>query len=296
MTIAHEFAYHRPASLDEAAAILGRYGGKASLLAGGTDLVAWLRDEQAAPEALVDLKGIAGLDRIAVEDGALVLGPLVTFADLIRSDVANASLPLLVEAARTVGSTAIRNRATVAGNICSGVPCCDAGPPLLVLEAVVRVRGAGGERRIGIGEWFRAPRETALGEDGIVTGIEIPPTPAPHGGCYAKLGRYEGEDLAQASVAVLALPGRKFRVAFGAVAPTPVRGRRIEALLGGAEPDAELLDQATALLPQEIAPITDIRADREYRSHMVGVMLRRGVAAAVSRMATGEPAYGTRVI
>ena len=296
MAIAHEFAYHRPDTLDEALAVLDRYGGGAAVLAGGTDLVSWLRDEQVDPDALVDLKGIPGLDRIATAADALLLGPLVTFNDLIHSEIVNDRLPLLVETARVVASTAIRNRATVAGNICSGVPCCDAGPVLQVLEAFVLVRGRGGDRRIPVGDWFRAPRETALGAGEIVPGIEIPLPAGAHGGCYVKLGRYEGEDLAQASVAVLALPGREFRVAFGAVAPTPVRGRRIEDLLKGKEPEGEILEAAVGLLPAEISPITDIRATEAYRLHMVGVMLKRGVATAVSRLERGEPAYGTRVI
>lgn len=296
MAIAHEFEYFKPGTLDEALAILGRFGGKASLLAGGTDLVAWLRDEQVAPAALVDLKGIAGLDRIEVAGDALLLGPLVTFNDLIRSDFVNDRLPLFAETAHVVASTAIRNRATVVGNICSGVPCCDAGPSLLVHEAVVLARGRNGDRRIPIDDWFRAPRATALGADEIVTGIEIPLPTGAHGGCYVKLGRYKGEDLAQASVAILALPGREFRIAFGAVAPTPVRGARIEKLLNGKDPDGEILEAAVGLLPAEISPITDIRAAKEYRLHMVGVMLRRGIETAVSRMERGTPAYGTRVI
>ena len=205
-------------------------------------------------------------------------------------------MPLLCETARVVASTAIRNRATVTGNICSAVPSCDAGPVFLVLDAVIRVCGKNGDRTIPIGEWFRAPRETALGADEIVTGIEIPLPSGTHGGCYVKLGRYKGEDLAQASVAVVALPGRELRVAFGAVAPTPVRGARIENMLNGKEPDGRLLDEAIALLPQEISPITDIRAEKEYRIHMAGVMLKRGVETAVSRMEHGEPAYGTGVI
>lgn len=296
MAIAHEFDYHKPGTLEEALEILGRYGGNASLLAGGTDIVALLRDELVEPEALIDLKGIDRLDTIAVEGKTLRLGPLVTFSDLILSDVVNDRLPLLVETARVVASTAIRNRATVVGNICSAVPSCDAGPVLLVLEAVVRVRGMNGDRTVPISDWFRAPRRATLDANEIVTGIEIPLPSGTHGGCYVKLGRYEGEDLAQASVAVLALPENEFRIAFGAVAPTPVRGARIEKLLNGKEPDGEILEEAVRLLPEEISPITDIRAEKEYRIHMTGVMLKRGVQTAVSRMERGEPAYGTRVI
>ena len=141
MTIAHRFDYVRLDGLAEALEILAERGDGARLLAGGTDLVAWLRDGAVHPEVLVDVKHLAGLTGIGVEDGSLRIGALVTFTDLIGSDLVAEHAPALAEASLTVASTGIRNRATLVGNICSAVPSCDGGPPLLVHEAVVHATG-----------------------------------------------------------------------------------------------------------------------------------------------------------
>ncbi|MCB2224129.1 MAG: xanthine dehydrogenase family protein subunit M [Actinobacteria bacterium] len=294
MTIAHDFAYLRPATVPDALAMLADHRG-AMVLAGGTDVVPWLRDDAITPETVVDIKDIAGFDAIDVADGVLRIGPLVTFSDLIASPVAAEHVPALVEASHTVASVGVRNRATVVGNICSAVPSCDAGPPLLVYEAAVEVAGPGGERSIPVLEWFLGPRTQALAEGELVTGITIP-LPGAHGGCYAKLSRYRGEDLAQVGVAVLALPGNDYRVAFGAVGPVPFRAPAIEERLAGGGPgdaDPAALD---ALVDEAISPIDDVRASKEYRTHMSRVMLRRSLAAAAARLDGGGPPYGEQVI
>ncbi len=296
MAIAHPFDYVRPGTLDEVVSILGERGDDARLLAGGTDLIGWIADDQACPGLVVDLKGIAGLDVLVVEGGLLRLGALATFTDILHSDIVRARLPLLWEAARKVASRAIRNRATLVGNICSGVPCCDSGPVLLACDAAVILHGPGGEEKMAVHDWFVGPKETARKSDQLVTAVEIPLPPESHGGCFVKLGRYRGEDLAQASVAVLALPGRKYRVAFGAVAPTPVRGRSIEAYLDGNPITPDTIAGALGLVEKEIRPITDIRASREYRMQMVRVMLKRGLQAASERLAGAGPEYGTDLI
>ena len=294
MTIAHEFAYLQPGSLAEALAMLGD-NRDAWVLAGGTDLVPWLRDDAVFPEVVVDIKRIEGLAGIAVEDGVLRIGALATFSDLLRSDIIAAGAPLLAEAAGTVASVGIRNRATLIGNICSAVPSCDGGPALLVYEASVVLAGPDGERTVAIDEWFRAPRRSAIRAGEIATGLRIP-LPGEHGGCYVKLSRYRGEDLAQAGVAVVARPGHGYRVAFGAVGPTPFRAPAIEAHLDGHPIGDEVLGGLDDLVDAAISPITDVRATREYRAHMCRVMLRRGLAAAVARLEGGGPPYGESVI
>ena len=296
MPIAHEFEYLKPGSVEEAVRLLDEGGPGARVLAGGTDVVSELRDGLIAPDLLVDIKGIAGLDAISFEDDVLAIGALATFTDIIESPAVRHHFPVLWEAAGTVGSVGIRNRATMAGNICSAVPCCDAGPPLLVYEATVRLTGPDGARSIPITEWFLGPRETALGPAGIVTSIAVPRPADGHGGAYVKLGRYRGGDLAQASAAVLALPANRYRVAFGAVAPTPVRASRIESAIEGREPADALIEEARVLVPMETSPITDVRASEAYRAHMLPIMLERGIRAAVERLGGVGPAYGTRLV
>jgi carbon-monoxide dehydrogenase medium subunit len=282
MTIAAEFEYIKPSTLGRAIKALAQHP-EAQVLAGGTDLVSWISEDLVAPDALIDIKGIKNLDRIRFSKGILSLGCLVTFADLLNSDRIRKKAPLLCEMAGRVASTGIRNRATVVGNICSAVPCTDAGASLLVYDAVVHVTGPDGPRDIPLSEWFVGPRKTSRQRGEIATGVSFAVPASPSGGCWMKLGRYRGEDLAQASVAVLALPDNQYRVSFGSVAPRPIRGTRIEELLNGQPLSDDLLQQATDLVPETISPITDIRASREYRMEMVKVMLRRGLETAVTR-------------
>lgn len=296
MPIAHEFDYRRPTTLDQAVDLLASGNGEARVLAGGTDLVAWLRDEMVAPDLVVDIKAIDGLDRIAVEKGAVSIGALVTFTDLLESEAISAHLPLIADMAATVGSTGIRNRATLVGNICAAVPSCDAGPVLLAYEATVQVAGPKGTRRVPMDQWFRGPRETALEQGEVATGVAVCVPEGGHGGAYPRLSRYRGEDLAQASMAVVVTPGPCYRVAFGAVAATPVRARRIEALLEGNDLSPDLIAAAVALVSDETSPITDVRAGQAYRLRMSEVMLQRGLKAAVERLDDRGPPYGTRLM
>jgi CO/xanthine dehydrogenase FAD-binding subunit len=293
MTIAIDLSYTAPASLEEALEALAAGNGRVALLAGGTDLVPWMRDGLAAPELVIDLKRIPGLDRVEVVDDTLHVGCLATFTDLLHAPVVRERVPVLAEMAGMVASVGVRNRATMVGNICAAVPCCDAGPVLLALGAEVHVAGPGDGRLIPIDDWFAGPRETTIQPGEIVTHVTLPlPDPA-HGAAYARLSRTRGEDLAQASVAVLVEPGHRYRVAFGAVAPTPVRAARIEDRLDGNPLGPEVLEDAVALVPEEVQPITDVRATERYRLRMCEVMLRRALTAATGRAAGDGPAYGT---
>jgi xanthine dehydrogenase FAD-binding subunit len=296
MTIALELTYVAPTSLDDALGALADGDGRAVPLAGGTDLVPWLRDDAAHPERLVDLKRVPGLDALEVLDGTLHVGCLVTFTDLLTSAVVRERLPVLAEMAGMVASVGIRNRATLVGNLCSAVPSGDAGPVLLVLGAEVFLAGREGSRTVPIVTWFAGPRRSAIRAGELVTHVTIPlPDPA-HGAAFARLTRYRGEDLAQASVAVLTAPGGRTRVAFGAVAPTPRRARRIEAELRGRRIDDDAIEDAVASVAREVAPITDLRATERYRLRMCEVMLRRTLVAAAARAAGSGPGYGTRLM
>ncbi len=292
--IAHEFAYERPTTLEEATRVLTEHSGSVRLLAGGTDLVAWLRDDAVAPDLVVDIKAIPGLDTIALDGDELHVGSLVTFTDLIESEVVAAHAPLLIEMAETVASPGIRNRATMVGNICSAVPSCDAGPVLMAYDTTVHLIGPGGARSVSIDDWFIGLRETACSDDEVVTHLTL--ALRPHGGVYVKLMRYGGEDLAQAAVGIVEYPGHEYRVAFGAVAPTPIRAHRIEEVLRGKPLGEEVIADAVALVRDEISPITDMRATAEYRARMCEVMLERGLAASHERLEGAGPAYGTRLI
>jgi CO/xanthine dehydrogenase FAD-binding subunit len=296
MAIAHQFEYVKPGTLREGIKTLARYGNRAQVLAGGTDLIGLISDDKLLPEIVVDIKGIPGLDKIEFKNGVLTIGALVTFSDLRDSPVIAKKFPVIREMTGWLASVGIRNRATMVGNLCSAVPCCDSGPILQVYDASMLVAGPNGKRKVPLNEWFVGPRKTVLRRGEIATGVAVPLPKKKHAACFVKLRRYEGEDLAQASVTVLALAGNSYRVSFGAVAPRPVRGEKIEALLEGRELTDELIRQAVKLLPEEIVPITDIRSTKEYRLHMTGVMLERGLRAAVGRLNGNGPEYGTSLI
>jgi carbon-monoxide dehydrogenase medium subunit len=295
VAITHQFDYARPKSLREALALLARHPNSA-ILAGGTDLIDMIKSNAAQPDIVVDIKGIPSFRKIRIENNKLHIGAGVTFSDLIESRIIHQKFPVIVELAKTVASVGIRNRATVVGNICSAVPCMDSGPLLLAYDASVQTVGPRGKRRIPVEEWFVAPRKTGLRKREIVTEVILPLPRKKHAGCWVKLGRYAGQDLAQVSVLILALADGTFRISYGAVAPVPIRARKIERLLNGQNIVPSLIEKASQLIEEEIKPITDIRASKEYRMHMAKVMLERGLKAALSRLNSSGPAYGTSVI
>ncbi len=286
MPILYDFEYFKPMLVSEAINLLLAHS-NAAILAGGTDLILNLKQGIATPEVVIDIKGIDELKEIDLDGSHLRIGALVTFNDLIESDIVKDKFPLIAEVSKTVGSMGIRNRATMVGNICSAVPCMDSGPLLCVYDADILVSGSAGERKIPVSEWFLGNRETSIQEGEIVTGITIPFPDKKHAGCYVRLGRYAGEDLAQVSVDLLALSDDTYRIAFGAVAPIPVRAKKIENLLNGKKLDDVLIEKAKEIVSQEIAPITDIRASKEYRMHTAKVMFERGIKTAVDRLNGG---------
>lgn len=293
MAITQELAYSKPTTIEEAIGLLRERPG-ASLLAGGTDLVAWMRDGLVEPETIVDLKGIDSLHGVDRTADGLRIGALATFSDLEYAPPVREGWPVVSEMAAMVASVGIRNRATLVGNICSAVPSCDGGPVLLALEADVHVLGPEGARTIAIDRWFTGPHRTDLRDGEVVTHLFVPA--AEHGAAFARLTRYRGEDLAQASVAVAALRDGSFRVAFGAVAPTPMRAHPIEELLDGRSVDEGLVERAADLVPEAISPITDLRATARYRTRMCQVMLVRALRAAADRREGGGPPMGTRLM
>jgi CO/xanthine dehydrogenase FAD-binding subunit len=295
MPITHDFEYFKPKTISETLKLLAKHK-KAQILSGGTDIVNEIKEGIAKPEALIDIKGLAALKKIEFKNNKLTIGALVTFSEIIESPIIKKRFPVFVEVSKTVGSVGIRNRATMVGNVCSAVPCMDSGPLLSVYDTSVIIQNPKGKKRIAISDWFRGPRITALKPGEFVTAIEIPLPKKKHAGCYAKLGRYSGEDLAQASVLVVAYVGGGFRVAFGSVGPVPIRAKRIEILLNSNKIDDQVIAQAQMLIPETISPITDIRATKEYRMHMCQVMFERAVHTSVSRLNGDGPEYGTSVV
>ncbi len=290
------FEYFKPSTIKEAVELKSKYGEAARFLLGGTDLVIAMDGGALNPDVVIDLKGIEELKVLEEKDGKLHIGANVPFVKLINSELVKDKFPSLWEASRLVASVSVRNRATVVGNICNAVPSAESSSPLMIRDAVVVTYGNEGRREIPISEFFVGPRKTSLKTDEVVTAVEVKIPETKFAECYVKLGRYEGEDLAQVGVSTYVDEEKNYRISFAAVGPVPVRAKEAEEFLKGKELTEEVLDKAKELALKAISPISDIRASKEYRYHMAGVMLTRALKASVSRLNNGTPKYGAKLI
>lgn len=275
-----EFEYLKPDSIKKTISILSQFGEKAQILNGGTDLIVEMRDKIIQPEYLVDIKAIPQLNRITYykQDG-LNIGATVTLNEISNSKVVQTHYPILVKACKTVGSYQVRNRATLAGNICNASPAADTAPPLLVLEAKVNIIGPTGEKIVPINKFFTGVKKNILKKGEIVTSITIPPIKGKWVGVYLKQGRKKEVDLATVGVAVVCIRD-EVRIALGAVAPVPVRAFKTEELLRGKTIDESLLEKAGKSALTEVSPISDIRSSQEYREEIIKVLVRRAILQA----------------
>jgi len=284
--ILKNFEYLAPATVEEALALLGREGTK--VLGGGTDLLIHMRAGVASPKYLVDLSRL-GLSYIRREAGVIKIGATTTVAELLASGVVQPDLTCLVEAAEEFAAVQTRNMATVGGNLCSAVPSADLPPPMLVLDAQVKVTGRNGDRTLALEQFFTGPKTTILTAGEILTEIQVTIPPPSTGTSFLKLGRRQVLTLAIVNVAALVSlseDGRtveNVRIALGAVAPTPLRARQAESILEGQELSETLIEEAASIAATEIAPISDLRATAEYRRDVSRVLVRRALLEAWRR-------------
>jgi len=272
------FDYLRPKSLKEALQLKKTISG-AKFISGGTDLLVQIKNRELQPPTLISLRSIPELATIEINGGARI-GALATISDIIQHHELGHSYPVLVEAAKRLGSVQIRNVATIGGNLCNCSPSADMALPLLVLEAKVRLQTAKASREIPLEEFFKGPGESCLSSDEILTDIILDHPQQNTKAMFLKKGRVK-MDLAIASVAVLLEMEeercRKARIAAGSVAPVPLRLYKVEALLEGTTISKKLLVEAQQLAMDSLSPITDIRATEEYRQQIVGVYVKRGL-------------------
>lgn len=272
-----KFEYFKPQSLEEAYELLVEYGDKAHILNGGTDLIVRMREGLVQPEVVVDIKGIEGLEEISYkEEDGLTIGACTTLNDLSSNPIVQEKFILLGQAAHTVGSLQVRNRATMVGNICNASPLADTATPLLALDAMVIIHGKEGLREVSIHDFFVWVRETCLKHGEIVTGVRVPIFKKVVFADYQKLSRRKEVDLSTVCASIVKIDG-EYKIALGAVAPTPIRLRATEAYLRHKELEDEIIEEAQEIAMSEVSPITDIRASKEYRLEMVKVLVGRGL-------------------
>ncbi len=280
------FDYVRATTADEVVRLLQEHGEDARLLMGGTDLFVRMRDGVIRPQVVVDVKHLPGIrDVVYDEQAGLTVGAAVTMNEVARHPDIVAHYPLLAEAANSVASYQLRNRATLGGNLCNASPAADTGPATLVLEGRIVLYGPDGEREVPATEFFLGPGKTARGPAEIVTAIRYPVPPAGAAGKYLKLGRNKVGDLSIVGVAVFGFPdetapsGYRFRIGLASVAPVPLRATAAEEVLANEPPGEETFTKAAEEAMKQASPIDDVRASAAYRKAMVRSLTLRGLRA-----------------
>jgi len=264
-----EFEYHAPESLAEAVGLLEEYGEDAQILAGGTDLIPHMKQRKVEPKHIVNIKRIPGLACIEETPDGFKIGALAKLRTVELSPQIKEKIPLLSDAAQSIGSVQIRNMGTIGGNICNASPSADMATPLLALDATVHIYGRDGARACSIAEFFQGEGGGNLGRGEFITGFTVPYPPMGAGSAFEKVG-WTTFDIATVNVAaVVTLKGGKVdhcSIVLGACSPTPVRGVLAEAALIGKEPSAEALEEAVGFIAACVEPRERWRrAPPEYR-------------------------------
>jgi aerobic carbon-monoxide dehydrogenase medium subunit len=311
------FDYFKPKTFEEALNLLAKYGEKAKLIAGGTDVIVMIKQKAMAPDVLVSLQGIPGLDQMKY-NGSLSIGPMVTHRAIEKSEVIRKNFSALADAVDYLGSVQIRNVATIGGNVCTAAPSADTATPLLVLGTQVKIKNLKEERTLPIEQFFKGPGESALKTGELVKELSIP-KPLPNtGSAYYKLQRRLALDLPILGVSVLlSLDKNKVtcsdllctaspissilhkmeedeiickdvRIALGVAAPTPMRALKAEALLKGKKLSDELLEEAANTASQEAQPRDTLRGEAWYRKDMVRVLVKRMAMKSIERVVQPE--------
>ncbi len=289
----HPFEYARPTSLAEAVALLAEHGSAARVLAGGTDLLIRLRDGSATPSIVVDVKRVPELaPGIRAGDGGwLVIAATTTMTEIAAHPVIRRHVAALAEAAAVVGSVQVRNRATLAGNLCNASPAADTAPALLIHGAIIVAAGPGGARRIPLDAFFVRSGVTTLARGELVTAIELPARHVRLASAHQRRTRRRGHDLASVTLACGVDGSDVTRVAFGSVGPRPLLRMDSSGIL--ADPTSSEEDRAAVfehLFADAHPSPTSMRAGPEYRLAMLRVLGRRALATALARLDGEVPA------
>ena len=312
-----KFDYFKPKNLEEVLTLLAKYGEKAKLIAGGTDVIVMIKQKAMAPDVLISLRGIPDLDQIKF-NGSLSIGPMVTHRAIEKSEVIRKNFSALTDATDYLGSVQIRNVATIGGNICTAAPSADTATPLLVLGTQAKIKSLKKERTVPVEEFFKGPGETELKPGELVRELLIPKLLPNTGSAYYKLQRRLALDLPILGVSVLlSLDKNKVtcsdmlcttspissilhkmeedeiickdvRIALGVAAPTPMRAVKAETLLRGKKLSDELLEEVANTASQEAQPRDTIRGEAWYRKDMVRVLVKRMAMKCIERVVQPE--------
>ncbi len=274
-----------PGAPADALALLDYYGPRARLVAGGTDLLIELdRGQRSGVDVLIDISRLPGLDTITQDEQGLIhLGPLVTHNQVVASPLIVARALPLAQACWEVGSPALRNRATVAGNVITASPANDTISPLRALGANLTLASVKGERVVALEDFYLGVRRTLIRPNEILTRISFPALPSHARGIFVKLGLRRAQAISVVHItAILWFDGEvitQARITQGSVAPVIINASAAEAYLTGRALTASAIAEAARLAAQAAHPIDDVRGTAEYRREMVQVMVQRALSA-----------------
>ena len=279
--------FHSPGNVEQAIALLAADAG-ARVLAGGTDLIVQLRSSRIAPSAIIDIKRIAGMSGVRAEGGGFIIGAATPCTALKDNTALAAAWPGVVEAANLIGSVQVRNRATMAGNLCNASPAADSVPALVAAGATCVIAGPAGRREVPVETVTTSPGKTSLAPGEFIVEIRLPARPPGGGDAYLRsIPRTEMDIAVVGAGAALVLDASgtctSARIALGAVAPTVLLVEAAGAALIGSKLDDAALDRMDAAVRAAARPIDDKRGTVAYRTAMAGVLARRVVAIACER-------------
>ncbi len=252
---------------------------RAQLVCGGTDLIVKMRSGFVNPQLLLDISETDGLCEIEQESGHITIGAATKISEVLASELVAENLPLLRKVLLTVGSTQIRNRATLGGNLINASPAADSAIPLLLYEASANIAGLDGDRRILVEDLLLGPGKTALQRGEFVTNLCIPLPKTVFRSFFHKVGKRKAMIIAIASLGALAKVQegtiQEIRLAAGSVAACPIRIRGLEEELTGSVITRKLVERARDIAVESVSPIDDVRASSSYRREVIGELVAR---------------------
>ncbi len=279
------FGYERATSVEGVIEALQRLGPEARIIAGGHSLLPMMKLRLANPEHLIDINDLDELSYIREEDGEIRIGALTRHVALLRSELLARRFPLFRDAEEVIADPVVRNRGTIGGSLCQADAAEDLSAACTAAKAQVVIRGADGERVMGMEGFHVGPYTTAVGAAEMLTEVRLPVRPG-HGSAHEKVERRAGDwAIAAGSAAVWIEDGRiaDAGIALGAVGLVTVHLTRAEELLRGQAPGEELFEQAGAIASEDCSPTADGRGPVDYKRHLAGVLTRRALARATAR-------------
>jgi carbon-monoxide dehydrogenase medium subunit len=283
--LVNDFEYVAPSSLDQALRLLDEHGPDATPLAGGTDLVIQMKLGRRAPRLVVDISKLEELKQLEAGE-TIRIGAGRRYVDVLRFLRELGGCDGLAEAIEGIGKIQVLTVGTIGGNLGNGSPAADTAPPLLTYDACVRLRSAHAERVVPLREFYTGPGATVMAPNEIMTAVEFDAFPGGRASAFKKIARVAC-DISKLTCAVAVQRDgdtcTDCRVALGAVAPTPVRARAVEAALQGRQVAAGTAGDCAALIDEDISPIDDIRCGELYRREAARVLFKDALETAWER-------------